>query len=131
MGAQICIERGLGGIVVVTPVAVEVWMSSWWNDRDHIGSKHGSRAPVDYAWSCSSHRWERVPRLGGPVGHRLAREFHVSLGRVKSKLRGLGALMRSWGLRRGGKMPPETPISPETLSQGSGGMEFVVHASSD
>jgi hypothetical protein len=24
MGTQICIERGLGGIVIVTPVAVEV-----------------------------------------------------------------------------------------------------------
>jgi hypothetical protein len=31
MGARICIERGLGDIVIVTPVAIEVWMSSWWN----------------------------------------------------------------------------------------------------
>jgi hypothetical protein len=26
--AWICIERGLGGTVVVTPVTIEVWMSS-------------------------------------------------------------------------------------------------------
>jgi hypothetical protein len=49
MGVRICIERGLGGIVVVTPIAVEVWMSSWWNDRGHVGLGRGSRAPVDCA----------------------------------------------------------------------------------
>jgi hypothetical protein len=38
MGAQNCVERGLGVMVVVTPVTVEVWMSSWWNDRGHVGS---------------------------------------------------------------------------------------------
>jgi hypothetical protein len=77
MGA---IERGSGGIVVVTPVAVEVWMSSWWNDHGHVGSRRGSRAYVDYARSHSSHQRERVPRLGGPMSHCLARGFHVSLG---------------------------------------------------
>jgi hypothetical protein len=67
MGARICIERGLGGIVVVIPVAVEVWMSSWWNDRGHVRSGRGSRTAVDCARSCPSHRRERVPRLGAPV----------------------------------------------------------------
>jgi hypothetical protein len=45
-------------------VAVEVWMSLWWNDRGHIRSGHGSHAPVDYAWSRPSRRQERVPWLG-------------------------------------------------------------------
>jgi hypothetical protein len=49
MGAPIYVERGLGGIVIVTPVAVEVWMSSWWNDQGHVESGRGSRAPVDCA----------------------------------------------------------------------------------
>jgi hypothetical protein len=112
MGAQICVERELGGTVVVIPVAIEVRMSSWRNDRGHVGSGRGSCAPVDCAWSCLSHRQEQVPRLGAPVAHRLARGFHVSLG-------------------RGGKMLPEAPISPETFPQGSGGMEFVVRVASD
>jgi hypothetical protein len=68
MGVRICVERELSGIVVVTPIAVEVWMSSWWNDRGHVGSGRGSRAPVDGARSRPSHRLERVPRLGGPRG---------------------------------------------------------------
>jgi hypothetical protein len=68
MGARICIERGLGGIVVVTPIAVEVWMSSWWNDRGYIGSGHGSRAPVECARSRLSHRREQVLRLRAPCG---------------------------------------------------------------
>jgi hypothetical protein len=72
MGAQICIEKGLGGIVVVTPIAIEVWVSSWWNDRGHVGSRHGSCAPVDGARSRLSHRRERVPRLGAPVTPRLS-----------------------------------------------------------
>jgi hypothetical protein len=131
MGAQICVERELGGTVVVIPVAIEVRMSSWRNDRGHVGSGRGSCAPVDCAWSCLSHRQEQVPRLGAPVAHRLARGFHVSLGRGGSKLRGPGTLMMSRGLGRGGKMLPEAPISPETFPQGSGGMEFVVRVASD
>jgi hypothetical protein len=79
MGARIYVERGLGGIVVVTPVAVEVWMSWWWNDRGHVGLGRGSCATVDCAWSRPSHRRERVPRLGALVAPRLARGFHVSL----------------------------------------------------
>jgi hypothetical protein len=58
MGTWICVEGGLGGIVVIPPVAVEVWMSSWWNDRGHVGSERGSRAPVDCARSHPSHRRE-------------------------------------------------------------------------
>jgi hypothetical protein len=69
MGARICVERGLlGGIVVITPVAVDVWMSSWWNDWGHVGLGLGSCAPVDCARSRPSHRQERVPRFGGPRG---------------------------------------------------------------
>jgi hypothetical protein len=51
MSTRIRVERGLGGIMVVTPTAIEVWMSSCWNDRGHVVLGHGSRAPVDCAWS--------------------------------------------------------------------------------
>jgi hypothetical protein len=81
MDAQICVEKGLGSIMVVTPIPIEVWMSWWWNDRGHVGSERGSRATVDYARSHLSHRRERVLRLGAPMAPRLARGFHVSLGR--------------------------------------------------
>jgi hypothetical protein len=130
-GTRIYVERGLGGIVVVTPVDVEVWMSSWWNDQGHVGSGRGSHAAVDYVRSRLSYRREWVPRLGAPVAPRLARGFHVSLGRGESKLRGLGALMTSRGLEQGRKMLPEVLILPETFPQGSGGMEFVIHAAND
>jgi hypothetical protein len=65
------------------------------------------------------------------MAHCLAKGLHVSLRRDGSKPKGSGALMTSQGLERGKEMPPEAPISPETFPQGSGGMEFVVHASSD
>jgi hypothetical protein len=91
MGAQICVERGLGGIVIITPIAIELWMSSWWNDQGHVESGCGSHAPVDYARSCPSHRWEWVPRLGVPVAHHLARGLRVSIERGGCKLRGSGA----------------------------------------
>jgi hypothetical protein len=81
---------------------------------------------IDYARSRPSHR-----RFGAPVAHRLARGFHVSLGRGGSKLRDRALLMTSQGLRRGGEMSPETLILPETSPQGSGGMEFVARAASD
>jgi hypothetical protein len=55
---QICVERELGGIVVVTPIGVEVRTSSWWNDRSHVGLERGSYIPVHRAWSCMSHRQE-------------------------------------------------------------------------
>jgi hypothetical protein len=54
--------------VIVTTIAIEVWMSWWWNDRGHIESRRGSHAPIDCARSRPSHPWERVPRLGGPRG---------------------------------------------------------------
>jgi hypothetical protein len=91
MGARICVERGLDGIVVITLVGVEVWMSSWWNDWGHVGSGSGSRAPVDCARSRLSHRWEWVPQLGVSVAHCLAGWLYVSLERGRSKLRGSGA----------------------------------------
>jgi hypothetical protein len=81
MGAWIYVERGLGGIVVVTPITVEVWLSSWWNDRGHVGSGRGSRAPVDCAWS-------RAVVWRAPVAHRPARGFHTFFGCGRSKLRG-------------------------------------------
>jgi hypothetical protein len=68
MGARICIERGLGGIVIVTLVDVEVWVLSWENDRGHVESGRGSYAPVDCARSRPSHRWERGTMVGGPRG---------------------------------------------------------------
>jgi hypothetical protein len=40
---------GVGGIVAIIPVAVEVWMSSWWNYRGHVGSERGSRVPINCA----------------------------------------------------------------------------------
>jgi hypothetical protein len=61
----------------------------------------------------------------------LARGLHVSLGRGKSKLRGSGAFDDITGARARQKMPPKAPISPETIPQGSGGMEFVIRASSE
>jgi hypothetical protein len=68
MGAWICIERGLGGIVIVTPVDVEVWVLSWENDRGHVESGSGSCAPIDCARSRPSHRWERGTMVGCPRG---------------------------------------------------------------
>jgi hypothetical protein len=53
---------GVGGIVAITPIAIEVWTSLWWNDRGHVGSERGSHAPIHCAWSCSSDRWEWVLR---------------------------------------------------------------------
>jgi hypothetical protein len=53
-------EGGLGGIVTIIPVAVEEWMSSWWNDRGHIGSERDSHVPIHNARSCPSHWWDWV-----------------------------------------------------------------------
>jgi hypothetical protein len=49
-------REGVGGIVVVTLVAVEVWTSSWWNDRSHVGLEHGLHVPIHCAGSCLSHQ---------------------------------------------------------------------------
>jgi hypothetical protein len=106
-------------------------MSSWWNDRGYVGLGHGSRAPVDCARLRLSYRRDRLPWLGVPVAHRLARRLHVSLGRDGSRPRRSSALMMSRGFRRSGKMSPEVSISPETSPQGSGEMEFVVRVASD
>jgi hypothetical protein len=54
----------LGGIVAATPVTIAVWMTSWWNNRGHVGSERGSHTPVHYAWSCPSHRRDWVSQLG-------------------------------------------------------------------
>jgi hypothetical protein len=59
VGARICVERGLGGIVIVTLIAIEVCVLSWWNDWGHVESGRGSRAPVDCARSHPSHPWEQ------------------------------------------------------------------------
>jgi hypothetical protein len=117
MGVWIYVERRLGGIVVITPVAIEVWMSLWWNNRGHAGSGRGSRAPVDCARSRPSHLWERVPWLGPPVAPRLARGLHVSLGQGGSMPRGSGAFDDVTRARARRKLSPEAPISPETFPQ--------------
>jgi hypothetical protein len=131
MGVQICVERGLGGIVVVTPVAIEVWVSLWWNDRGHVGSRWASRAPVDYARSRLSYRWEWAPWLGAPVAPRLARGLHVSLGRGKSTLRGSSALIISWGLGQGGNCRPRRLSHTRPFRKARVGMEVDDHALSD
>jgi hypothetical protein len=69
--------------------------------------------------------------VGGPVAPRLARGLHVFLGRGESAPRGSGAFGDVMGARARQKMPPEVPISPETLPQGSGGTKVVFRASSD
>jgi hypothetical protein len=88
MGAQIRVERGLGGIVAVTPDAVEVWMSGGGMTRVMLGQARGSHVPVHCARSRLSHQREWVPQLGAPVAPHLARGLHVSLGRGRSMLRG-------------------------------------------
>jgi hypothetical protein len=55
-------REGVGGIVAVTLIAVEVWTSWWWNGRGHVGSEHGSRVLVHCARSCPSHQREWAPR---------------------------------------------------------------------
>jgi hypothetical protein len=126
--ARICVERGVGGIVAITPVVVEVWTSWWWNDRGHVWIR--ARFPC----SCSLCTVMFVPSAGmgaavrAPVAPRLAKGLHVSLRRGRSmprgsdapvltlqgsgeseivldRAQGSGALMTSWGLGRGGRRP--------------------------
>jgi hypothetical protein len=104
MGARICVERGLGGIVLVTPVVVKVWMPSWWNEWGHVGSWRGSRALVDCVRPRLSHQREWVPWLGAPRAPRLAIGLHASLRRGGSMPRGYGDLMTSQWLGRGREM---------------------------
>jgi hypothetical protein len=91
--AQICIERGLGGTVTVTPITVEVWMSSWRNDRGHVWIR--ARFPCSYSLCTVM----SVPSAGmgtvvrAPVAPRLARGLHVFLERGRSMPRGSGSLV--------------------------------------
>jgi hypothetical protein len=124
--AQICVERRLGGIVAVTPIAVKVWTSSSWNDRGHVGSKCGSRAPVYCARSYPSHRLEWVSWLGVPVAPCLSRGLHVSLGRCGSTLRGSGASMTSWGLERGGNCRSRRLSRPRPLRKARQGRRLAL-----
>jgi hypothetical protein len=64
--SRICVERRVGGTVAVTLIAVEIWSSLWWNDRGQVGSKRGSRVPVNCARSRPSHQREWVPWRGPP-----------------------------------------------------------------
>jgi hypothetical protein len=129
-GAWICVERGFRWYGGHYPIAVEIWMPSRWNDRGHVGSGSGSRAPIDCARSRLSHQQEWVPRLGAPRAPRLARGLHASLGQGGKMPRRSDALMTSWGLGRDGKMPPEGPILPETFRKARVGWSllFVLQA---
>jgi hypothetical protein len=129
-GAWICVEKGFGGIVVVTPVAVEVWMSWWWNDRGHVGSGCCSRAPVDCARSHPSHRWERVLRLGAPWLPLLPEGSTCLSGEAEIRQGGRALLMTPWELGRGEKISPEVPISPRPFRKARVGwsLSFVPRA---
>jgi hypothetical protein len=106
-------------------------MSWWWNDRGHVRSGRGSRAPVDCARSHPSHWREWVVQLGPPWLPILSKGSTCPSGEAQIHRGGQVLLMTPWGLERGRTILPEAPISPETFPQGSGGMEFVVRASSD
>jgi hypothetical protein len=123
-------REGSSCIVAVIPVAVEVWMSSWWNDRGHVGSERGSRAPVHCARSRLSHRREWVPWLGPRSSPSFQRAPRVPRARRKyaEGVRLFDDVMEARARR---KLPLEAPISPETSPQGSGGMEVDFRASSD
>jgi hypothetical protein len=56
--AQMCVERKLCSIVVVTPAAVEVWLSLWWNDRRQKYAKGFGRS---HAYLAGSGEAEIVP----------------------------------------------------------------------
>jgi hypothetical protein len=122
VGAWICVERGLGGIVIVTLVAIEVCVLSWWNDRGHVESGHGSRAPVDCARSHPSHPWERGAVVGGPVAHCLARQKYA---------RGSGAFDDTTGAWASRRNVARGAHLTRDLSARFGWMEFVFCAVSD
>jgi hypothetical protein len=131
MDARICVERGLGGIVIVTPVAMEVWMSSWWNDRGHIESGRGPRASVCCARSLRPIGGSGRRDWGSAWLTVLPEGYTCPSGGVKVSHGGRALSMTPRGARRGGGMSPGVPISPETSPQGSGRMEFVVRTTSD
>jgi hypothetical protein len=112
------------------PVAIEVWMLSWWNDRVMLGqgvvlvlllTVHGHICPIGLSGCCD---WR--PR-GSPSCQRAP---HVPQARQKYA-KGFGLFDDVMGVQVRRKLPPEAPISPETFLLGSGGMEVDVHASSD
>jgi hypothetical protein len=115
--------------VAITPVAVEVWVSSWWNDWGHVGSGCGSRALIDCARSRPSHRWKGVPWLGGPWLPVLPEGSTCPSGEaeVREGVERFDDIMGAW-VRQ--KLPPEAPMSPETFPHGSGGVEVDFRASS-
>jgi hypothetical protein len=118
--------RGLGGTAAITPATVEVWMSSWENDRGHIESGHGFGAPVDCAWSRPSRRWSEH-RARGPHGSPFLLEGSTCpSGEAEMRRGGSSAFDDAMWLRRDREMSPETPIVPEASLQGSGEIELVV-----
>jgi hypothetical protein len=127
---RICVERGVGGIVAITPVAVEVCMSSWWNDRVMLGqgvvsvllfTVHGHVRPIGGS-GCHG--------MGAPVAPCLARGLHMFLGWGGSTPRGSGALMTSWGLERGENCRPRRLSRPRPLCKARAGwrLTFVSQA---
>jgi hypothetical protein len=69
--AGIFVARGLDDIAAVTPVVVEVWMSSWWNDRGHVES--GDHSFASLTMHGHVHHVDRVSIVvGAPVAPRLA-----------------------------------------------------------
>jgi hypothetical protein len=89
--ARICVESGVCGIVAVTPIAIEVWTSWWWNDRGHVWIRAG------FPRSCSLRTVMSVPSagmdamVGAPMASHLTIGLHASLRRGRSTPRGLGA----------------------------------------
>jgi hypothetical protein len=78
MCSDLCRE-GVGSIVAITPVTVEVWMSWWWNDRGHVWIR--ARFPCSYSLCTVM----SIPSAGmgttvrAPKAPRLARGLHASL----------------------------------------------------
>jgi hypothetical protein len=81
---RICVERGLGGTVVVTPIAIEVWMSSWWNDWSHVIWYHGSHAPRTLCAVVHVPSAGMSVVVGGPRGSQL-RPRALRVPRVRRK----------------------------------------------
>jgi hypothetical protein len=84
-------REGVGDIVVVTPVAVEVWTSLWWNDWGHVWIKAGFPRSYSLHTVMSVLSAGMGAEVGGPMASRLTRGLHASLGRGRSTPRGLGA----------------------------------------
>jgi hypothetical protein len=95
--AWICVERGLGGIVAITPVTVEVWTTSWWNEWSHVRSErsshvqftvHGHVCPIGKNGCCGGgphgslpcQRAPRVPRARQKYAKRVRRSYAYTTG---------------------------------------------------